>query len=125
MKTVITIPSLLYLGFLVPVNSVGVVYIPIIISGNMRALMQPEFTALPAVKNHVLITTRLSRLNGLLPACAIAVAVSSMDPPVWNSIVAKHNMGNLAVLKNHLSVLPKSPCGKDSVSRERRYRPRV
>ena len=30
--------------------------------------------------------------------------MSSMDPPVWNSIVAKHKMGNLAVLKNHPSV---------------------
>ena len=66
--------------------------------------MRPEFTALPAVKNHALITTRSTRRNGWLPTVAIVVAVSSMDLLAWNSIVAKHKMGNLAVLKNHLSV---------------------
>ncbi|XP_068734459.1 uncharacterized protein [Montipora capricornis] len=70
----------------------------------MRVLMRPEFTALPAVKKHALITMRHRRRNGCLPTFAIAVAVSSMDPAVWNSIVAKHKMGNLAVLKNLLSV---------------------
>ena len=104
MKTGITIPSLPYQAFLVPVISAGVIYSRMTIWGNMHALIRPEFTALPAVKKHALITMRHTRLNGWLPAVAIAVTVSSMDPPVWNSIVAKHKMGNLAVLKNHPSV---------------------
>ena len=104
MKTVIMILSLHYQVFSVLVISAGVVYIGMTIWGNMRALMRPEFTALPAVKKHALITMRHTRLNGWLPMFAIAVAVSSMDPPVWNSVVAKHKMGNLAVLKNHPSV---------------------
>ena len=104
MKTVIMILSLHYQVFSVLVISAGGVYTPIMIWGGMRALMRPEFTVLPAFKKHALITMRHTRRNGWLPTFAIAVAESSMDPPVWNSIVAKDKMGNLAVLKNLPSV---------------------
>ena len=124
MKTVITIPSLHYQVFLVPVIFAGGVYTPIMIWGGMCALMRPDFTALPDVKNHALITMRHTRLNGWLPTVAIAVAVSSMDPPVWNSIVAKHKMGNLAVLKNHPSVKRdgNAPTAENSSWKERTRR---
>ena len=58
MKTGITIPSLPYQAFLVPVISAGVIYSRMTIWGNMHALIRPEFTALPAVKKHALITMR-------------------------------------------------------------------
>ena len=66
--------------------------------------MQPEFTGPPAFKNHALITMRHKRPNGWLPTVAIAVAVSSMDPPVWKSIVTKHKMEKPSGPENHLSV---------------------